>query len=256
MRYGLGSRSLVLIILLAAAGLLSSCVSAYKRYPLTEASYCSDSAFSVTARKGVYHCVAPGETVWRIAKMYGVDAETIRRANRVSDVRDIEIGTTLYIPDAAPRRNVITLYPSTKWRYIIIHHSATDYGNAMEFNKAHLNRGWSGVGYHFIIDNGTCGKDDGQIETSPRWIKQLNGAHCRASRMNERGIGICVVGNFSTDEISPRQMDTLVYLVDKLRAYYNIPKYNIMGHGQVPGARTECPGKNFPWREFWSKLKY
>jgi N-acetyl-anhydromuramyl-L-alanine amidase AmpD len=186
--------------------------------------------------------------------MYEVDIEVIKKVNRISDVTNIDIGQRLYIPNAAQRKNVITLYPSNKWDYIIIHHSATESGNSMEFNKAHLNRGWQGVGYHFIIDNGTCGKDDGQIETSPRWIKQMDGAHCKAGGMNENGIGICLVGNFSQEKVSVKQMDTLVYLVNRLRKYYRIPRRNIMGHGRVPGANTECPGTKFPWKEFWYKL--
>ena len=206
------------------------------------------------ARQGLYHSVAPGETLWRISRMYNVDIESIKDANDIMNVRDLDIGRKLYIPGAAPRRHVITLYPSRKWRYIIIHHSATDFGSAEAFNNAHLKRGWKGVGYDFVIDNGTCGKDDGQIETSPRWINQRDGAHCKAGGMNEKGIGICVVGNFSDDMVSPRQMDALVYLTNTLRNYYKIPKSNIMGHSQVPDARTECPGTRFPWKQFRARL--
>jgi len=206
-------------------------------------------------RQDLYHVVAPGETLWRISQMYEVDIETIKRANRIRDVRELEIGQKLYVPDAASRKEIITLYPSRKWKYIIVHHSATDEGNSEFFNKAHLRRGWAGVGYHFVIDNGTCGKDDGQIETTPRWIKQRNGAHCKANDMNEKAIGICLVGNFSEDKVSPRQMRSLVYLTKQLQDYYHIPRQRILGHGQVKGARTECPGKKFPWKTFYAHLK-
>ena len=216
-------------------------------------SYVYDTNFG--ARTGIYHSVAPGETLWRIAKMYDVDVETLKKVNEVYDVTDINIGKKLYIPNAARRKDVVTLYPNKKWKYIIIHHSATDYGNAMEFNKAHLRRGWKGVGYHFIIDNGTCGKENGQIEVSPRWIKQVDGAHCKASEMNSRGIGVCLVGNFSKGYPSKVQMKSLEFLVNKLADYYNIPKRNILGHGQVTGAKTECPGTRFPWNNFMRKIK-
>lgn len=205
-------------------------------------------------RQGVYHPVAPGETLWRISKMYDVDQDVIARANNIKDARNIDIGTNLYIPDAAARKNVITLYPNDKWKYIVIHHSGTHTGSSEEFNKAHIRRGWEGIGYHFVIDNGTAGKDVGQIETGPRWIKQQDGAHCRASGMNEKGIGICLVGNFSEQQISRRQLDSLVYLVNLLRKYYGIPKRNILGHGMVPGAKTECPGTKFPWDAFMAEL--
>ncbi len=202
----------------------------------------------------MYHSVAPGETLWRISKMYDVDIETLKKVNGIRNVSDIEIGTKIFIPKTAGRKEIITLYPSKKWKYIVIHHSATDYGNSAQFNKAHINKGWEGVGYHFVIDNGTAGKADGQLETTPRWIKQLNGAHCKAGTMNENGIGICLVGNFSQDYVSQRQMNSLIYLVKELKSYYKIPKSRILGHGEVPGASTECPGKNFPWKTFYSKI--
>ncbi|MBL7073143.1 MAG: N-acetylmuramoyl-L-alanine amidase [Candidatus Omnitrophica bacterium] len=205
-------------------------------------------------REGCYHSVAPGETLWRISQMYDVDIETIKRVNNIRDVRDIDIGKRLYVPRAAERKNVITLYPNKKWKYIVLHHSATDSGSSEKFNRAHLRRGWKGVGYHFVIDNGTCGKDNGQIETSPRWTKQIDGAHCKADSMNARAIGICLVGNFSEDNMSAEQMDSLVYLVDTLKTYYGISSRKILGHSQVDGARTECPGTQFPWRKFWTQM--
>ena len=44
------------------------------------------------------------------------------------------------------------------WRYIVIHHSATDAGNAGTFDLQHRRRGWDELGYHFGIDNGQGAK--------------------------------------------------------------------------------------------------
>jgi len=207
-------------------------------------------------RHNVCHIVGPGETLWRIGKMYDVKVEDIMSANNLHKNSVIIMGQQLAIPNAAPVRPVIPLYDSDKWKYIIIHHSATDEGDAFSFYNIHLKRGfWNGLGYDFVIDNGTNDRDAGQIEISPRWIKQQNGAHCKAGGMNEKGIGICLVGNFSKENVSDKQMQSLVYLVDILQRYYNIPDQNIMGHGQVPGAATECPGDKFPWQTFWEKLR-
>ncbi|MBU1061464.1 MAG: N-acetylmuramoyl-L-alanine amidase [Candidatus Omnitrophica bacterium] len=206
-------------------------------------------------RTDVYHEVAPGETVWRISKMYDVKIEDIVKTNKLKSAAVLEKGQTLFIPDAAPLRLVIPLYPSRKWDYIIIHHSATDVGNALSFDYTHSNkRLWKGLGYHFVIDNGTSGKQDGQIEISPRWLHQDNGAHCKADTMNYRGIGICLVGNFNGDRVTQVQMESLVYLVNELKKYYHIPNSHILGHGQVKGANTDCPGKRFPWSTFRSRL--
>lgn len=208
-------------------------------------------------RNDITHTVAPGETIWRISKMYDVRPKDILLANALRSASDLKLGQPLLIPNAAPVKPVINLYQSDKWRYIIIHHSATDNGNALYFDYAHRKRGFNrGLGYHFVIDNGTDTKADGQIEVSPRWIKQQNGAHCSASGMNFKSIGICLVGNFNYERVSGKQMNSLVYLVKLLRKYYGIPANNILGHGQVKNAQTDCPGRNFPWNEFRSRMRH
>jgi N-acetylmuramoyl-L-alanine amidase len=207
-------------------------------------------------RQDVIHEVGPGETVWRIGKMYDVPIEDIVRVNNLSDATQLEKGQRLIIPNAAPMRSVIPLYPNDMWKYIIIHHSATDVGNALSFDYMHSHkRLWKGLGYHFVIDNGTADTKAGHIEISPRWLHQEYGAHCKADEMNYRGIGICLVGNFNDEKISSEQMDSLVYLINILKKYYNIPDSHILGHGQVNGAKTDCPGTGFPWAEFRSRLR-
>jgi len=204
-------------------------------------------------RHDIFHVVAPGETLWRISKMYDVTIRDIMRANKLR-TEQLNKGERLVVPGAAPLVPVISLYASKKWKYIIIHHSATDEGSSLDFDRYHQGKGWQEIGYHFVIDNGTKGKHDGQIEVCPRWLKQKNGSHCRAGDMNEKAIGICLVGNFSEESISAKQLDSLIYLVKTLRQYYKIPLNRILGHSQVAGARTECPGRNFPWSRFKDRL--
>ena len=229
--------------------ILSSCA----RAPIAPISVPTQMP-SGAMRQDVCHIVGPGETIWRISKMYDVQMDDIARANNLKTLTELEMGQRLTIPRAMPIKPVVSLYPSNKWKYIIVHHSASDEGNALDIYRAHRSRGWETVGYDFVIDNGSQGKVDGQIEACPRWTKQLDGAHCKAGGMNTQGIGICLVGNFSQDAVSRKQMDSLVYLVNILRNYYTIPASNILGHGQVPGAKTECPGTQFPWGDFRSKL--
>ena len=246
---------LYLIVIMAFSLVLSSCVTAPVTAPPPGGEFYPLPPGPV-ARHDIFHTVAPGETLWRIGKMYDVTVADIMRANHISQPKSLEMGQRLLVPNAAPMKPVVTLYPSSKWQYIIIHHSATDEGDALSINMMHNRRGFKGLGYHFVINNGsTHGKLDGQIETSPRWTKQQDGAHCKASGMNRKGIGICLVGNFSKERVSRNQMDSLVYLVKTLKKYYKIPDSRILGHGQVPGARTECPGNYFPWAEFKSRLR-
>ncbi len=145
--------------------------------------------------------------------------------------------------------------PNThKWDTIIIHHSGTEVGNMAIFDRAHKQRGWKGVGYHFVIDNGSSGREMGQIEVTFRWQQQLNGAHCHASNMNSHAIGICLVGNFDKHGVPSEQFESLVKLVRLLQRTYSIPKTRVIGHGYVNGANTHCPGLLFPWDTFYSLI--
>ncbi|MBM4054820.1 MAG: hypothetical protein FJ264_09150 [Planctomycetes bacterium] len=47
-------------------------------------------------------------------------------------------------------------YSVREWKYIVIHHSASESGCAAEFDKFHREkRHWeNGLGYHFVIGNG------------------------------------------------------------------------------------------------------
>ncbi len=195
----------------------------------------------------IFHEIGPMETIWRISRLYGVSPESIYSANGLKPGDPLLVGRKLIIPNARMIRHVINLYRNPKWRYIVLHHTATGKGNARTIQRSHWKRGfWNGLGYHFLIDNGTLWKGDGQIEMSPRWIRQQDGAHCKADDMNEKAIGIALVGNFNYERPTPNQLQSLSFLLSVLCNYYHIPPANILAHDEVPGARTECPGRFFP----------
>lgn len=143
------------------------------------------------------------------------------------------------------------------WRYIVIHHSATRKGNAFIMDRYHRNRRRmeNGLAYHFVVNNGTSGTRDGEVEEGRRWRKQLPGGHCRQAWLNECGIGICLVGNFNRASATRKQMESLTALVDRLRRQYGIPVRSIKGHREFLGERTECPGRNFSMDRFRSRLR-
>lgn len=199
----------------------------------------------------VYHVVGPSETLWRISKTYDVDMQTLMSVNRLDDPTKIQAGQKLTIPNVMGAKPIIPLYPNRRWTHIVIHHTATHEGNAFTIDQLHHKRGfWNGLGYHFLINNGTDGKEDGQIEVGPRWVKQMQGAHANAAGMNEHGIGISLVGNFSEKRVTNAELNSLIFLVKTLQQYYRIPSYNVIQHRDVPGKNTECPGNNFPWTQF------
>jgi murein DD-endopeptidase MepM/ murein hydrolase activator NlpD len=51
-------------------------------------------------KKGVYHTVKPGETLWRICKTYGVDMDQVMSLNRIEDPSNIKVGQRIFIPGA------------------------------------------------------------------------------------------------------------------------------------------------------------
>ena len=124
------------------------------------------------------------------------------------------------------------------WKVIVVHHSATESGGAARFDALHKAKGWDGVGYDFVVGNGSDTKD-GEIEVTPRWTTQADGAHVKG--WNDVAIGICLVGNFETADPTPRQLDALVRLVRHLRRRFHVPAERVVGHGKL-GA-TLCPGK-------------
>jgi hypothetical protein len=145
-----------------------------------------------------------------------------------------------------------------KWIAVVVHHSATENGNAAIFDKLHKEQNhWEGIGYDFVIGNGTD-SGDGQVEVTFRWRKQIPGAHCWATPnnwANKDGIGICLVGNFSYTVPTARQTQSLLKLVRFLQKRYGIPRSRVYGHKTTPGARvTACPGRKFPIARLKSML--
>ena len=137
---------------------------------------------------------------------------------------------------------------SNRWKYIIVHHSATEDGGARRFDRAHRSNGMDELGYHFVIGNGTD-TPDGKIEVGSRWRRQKHGAHCRVSQTdsneyNKHGIGICLVGNFEKSRPTDAQMKSLAYLTNGLLAQTRLRPSAVSYHRDFKS--TKCPGRYFP----------
>jgi len=168
---------------------------------------------------------------------------------------------TVALPSTSPVPNGWAPSRSERaWSAIIIHHSATDEGNATIIDKWHReNNGWNGVGYDFVIGNGT-NSGNGEVEPTYRWRGQLTGAHTGGTPgnwANEEGIGICLVGDFDRTTPTSKQMESLAKLVRFLQQRYRIPKNRVYGHGTTPGGHvTDCPGRRFPMNWLKANISY
>jgi len=187
-------------------------------------------------------CPAPGNTQLGPVPQHRLDLDLASAPARPT----VHIGRPVTV--SRPKPKVSDPWKSTGyrlWRYIVIHHSATERGNADTFDAAHRKRGWDELGYHFVIDNGRGGPD-GRIEVGPRWKKQKWGAHTGGTPNNEynnHGIGICLVGDFSKHMPSSRQLSALRRLVKHLVSKHGISPENVIGHCDGPNASTACPGR-------------
>ena len=119
---------------------------------------------------------------------------------------------------------------------IIIHCSATPEGvhfDASRIDKWHRDRGWSEIGYHYVI------LLDGTIEYG-RDIEKV-GAHTLGQ--NTGSIGICYIGGMdkemksSKDTRTDAQKDSLLLLLKTLKRFH--PDAKIYGHRDF--SSKSCP---------------
>jgi len=131
-------------------------------------------------------------------------------------------------------------------KLIVLHCSDSYFGDAALIDRWHKEKGWKGIGYHFVILNGYPNEEsfrlkrprfdqDGSLQIGRR-IEEV-GAHVRGR--NSDSIGICLIGRH---QFSAGQFATLAKLVFELREKF--PGIELLGHyeAQLPGD----PPKNCP----------
>jgi len=118
---------------------------------------------------------------------------------------------------------------------IIVHCSATPEGrdvSAATIDDWHKQRGWSGIGYHYVVSL------DGTIE----YGRDINktGAHVKGH--NKGSIGLCYVGGVDSD-MNPKdtrtdeQKESLLLLIKTLKKMH--PEAEVYGHRDF--STKACP---------------
>jgi len=146
-------------------------------------------------------------------------------------------------------------YWPNRWRYIVVHHSAGDYGNIPFLQQVHRQRQArdpiDAIPYHFVIGNGN-GLGLGEVASD--WRQQYNvwGSHVSRKNFDRNwfGLGICMVGNFEQHPVPSQQYQSLVTLTRQLMHQFDIDVKNVSGHGHIIGESTLCPGRHFPLAKF------
>lgn len=116
--------------------------------------------------------------------------------------------------------------------YVILHHAGASTCTVQDVHRWHLDRGWAGIGYHYLVrKDGTvfCGRPEDAI-----------GAHCRDH--NHDSVGICAEGDYTREQMPPQQEEAIIRLVRQLLRRY--PGARVVGHREL--VATTCPGQNYP----------
>ncbi len=139
--------------------------------------------------------------------------------------------------------SVIIISPNWHWNgalanrartdYIALHHAEASSCTAEQVDQWHKENGWSGIGYHFFV------RKDGKIYRGRPLDKQ--GAHVYG--MNNRSIGICAEGKYSTETMPDEQKRAICRLLAYLKDCY-YPNAQIVGHKEI--GDSDCPGRNYP----------
>lgn len=118
---------------------------------------------------------------------------------------------------------------------IILHHAEASHCTAADIHRWHLNNGWAGAGYHFLV------RKDGSIYR----LRPENKVGSHAKGANSNSIGICFEGAYMTETMPDEQKEAGKELVAYLKEKYGISK--VQRHSDV--YPTSCPGTNFPFDE-------
>lgn len=120
----------------------------------------------------------------------------------------------------------MTTLDSRAVRWLVYHTAGTPDGldtSAAAIHRYHKGKGWSGIGYHFVI------RKDGKIEPGRPLTKQ--GAH--VAGINDRAIGIAFSGNGDLHPLTPAQRESGIDLGARLCRLYMIDVGDVIGHREV-----------------------
>ena len=96
-------------------------------------------------------------------------------------------------------------------QYLVLHTAAYSGRNcdANVIDNWHKQRGWQGIGYHYVIlNNRHDNKPDGELEKGRR--DKTPGAHCLG--LNDKSLGICCIGHGDKEDFTEKQYITLIGL--------------------------------------------
>lgn len=120
--------------------------------------------------------------------------------------------------------------------FIVLHHSVSPETTTVEeIRRWHLSRGFRDIGYQYVVRKSSAGW---QVE--PGRPEDAVGAHCKG--WNDSTVGVCVCGDYTQGPLSDGAMAALLGLLRPMLQRYGMTERQVMGHGQMTGQATLCPG--------------
>lgn len=132
---------------------------------------------------------------------------------------------------------------------LIIHRSASTFGNAILINSWHLKNGWSGIGYHAVILNGWLTKTiynkffDGVLESGRPWDDNNRidpfevGAHTFGQ--NTGTLSVCMIGD-KDDPFTTAQLETLTKYCLMVKEIFG--EVQLFQHSDFDKGKPLCAG--------------
>ena len=159
------------------------------------------------------------------------------------------------VDNADPIFELTTDLEQHQWTGIVIHHLGEPAATMQSIHRRHIQNGYQGLGYHFVIGNGN-GLGNGDVHIGYRWTNQLPGAHVvgdTGTLHNQHSIAICLVGDGDRRPFTPDQMKNLVRLVQRLQHRLDIPSEAVFLHRELAG-HVKSPGRFFAAAELQEGL--
>ena len=123
---------------------------------------------------------------------------------------------------------------------IILHHADASVCSAEDIHRWHLNNGWAGAGYNYLV------RKDGNVYA----LRAIEYVPAAAYGSNTCSINICAEGKYMEEYMPVAQKEAIKELVAYLKQKYNITK--VQKHKDV--CATSCPGNKYPFDEITNAI--
>jgi hypothetical protein len=168
----------------------------------------------------------------------------------LADLLAAEFGAAFEdVVDALPHHATLTYdqRPVTDITMIVVHHTAVSKATTWEaVARYHVEgNGWPGIAYHIGVQ-----QRNGRV-----WVSLLNQPETRSyhahAEGNDHGLAVVIAGDYSTATPTMQEVDALRRIVAVVRSWATWAMLPVVGHKDVPGNDTTCPGAGMAGAMAW-----